>query len=134
MDAGVELPQMLKCQWAGRTPTVTQIPFPEGDYFSTRVQESVRLAQHQISRQEKKAALLELFGDDFDIGEQAGTEISLMGPGDYCLRMLLSKCSLVLLEQRVCGCMLTLKHADPPCCLCHQANSPKDLRQVTSRG
>ena len=69
---------MLKCEWAGRTPTLIRIPFPEGDSFSRRVQESARLAQQQIRRPESKAALLELFGDDFDIGEHASMERSLI--------------------------------------------------------
>ena len=60
---------MLKCAWEGRTPRVIQIPYPEGDSFEMRIQESARLAKLQKLRPESKAALLQLFGDDFDIGD-----------------------------------------------------------------
>ena len=60
---------MLKCAWDGRTPRVIQIPYPEGDSFNMRVQESTRLAKLQKLRPESKAALLQLFGEDFDIGK-----------------------------------------------------------------
>ena len=66
---GLQLPQMLKCAWEGRTPRVIQIPYPEGDSFEMRAQESARLAKLQQLRPESKAALLQLFGDDFDIGQ-----------------------------------------------------------------
>lgn len=63
---------MLKCVWEGRTPRVAQIPYPEGDSFHGRLQESSRLAELQKLqklRPESKAALFQLFGNDFDIGE-----------------------------------------------------------------
>ncbi len=65
---GIQLPQMLKCAWEGRTPRVIQIPYPEGDSFEMQIQESARLAKLQKLRPESKAALLQLFGDEFDIG------------------------------------------------------------------
>lgn len=68
---GLELPQMLKCAWEGRTPRVIHIPYPENDSFDKRVQESARLARLQKLRPESKAALLQLFGDEFDVGEHS---------------------------------------------------------------
>lgn len=60
---------MLKCNWEGGTPTVVQIAFPEGDSFSARLQQSARLAKQRARRPESRAALRELFGDEFDLGE-----------------------------------------------------------------
>lgn len=61
---------MLKCAWEAHTPRVIQIPYPEGDSFDMRIQESARLARLQKLRPSSKAALLQLFGDEFDIGMQ----------------------------------------------------------------
>ena len=62
---------MLKCAWDGGTPRVIQISYPEGASFDMRIQESARLARLQKLRPESKAALLQLFGDDFDIGKRS---------------------------------------------------------------
>ena len=74
---GLQLPQMLKCAWDGRTPSVIQIPYPEGDSFEMRVQERARLAKLQKLRPESKAALLHLFGDEFDLGKHTAVHLCL---------------------------------------------------------
>ena len=72
---------MLKCVWEGRTPRVSQIPYPEGDSFYGRLQESSRLAELQKLRPESKAALFQLFGSEFDMGEASAS----FCPSEQCL-------------------------------------------------
>ena len=67
--AGLGLPQMLKCEWSRGAPTVVQTPFPEGDSFEQRLADATRRLKYQQLQPRSKAALMQLFGDDFDLGE-----------------------------------------------------------------
>ena len=67
--AGLGLPQILKCNWSRGSPTVAQIPFPEGDSFELRLADATQRSKYQQLQPRSKAALMQLFGDDFDLGE-----------------------------------------------------------------
>ena len=67
--AGLSLPQMLKCAWSRGTPATIQIPFQNGDSFEQRLADATRRSKYQHLQPRSKAALTQLFGDDFDVGE-----------------------------------------------------------------
>ena len=67
--AGLGLPQMLKCEWRRAIPTIIQIPFPEGDSLEQRLADATRRSKYQHLQPQSKAALTQLFGDDFDLGK-----------------------------------------------------------------
>ena len=67
--AGLDLPQMLKCEWSRGIPTIIRIPFPEGDTFEQRLADATRRSKYQHLQPRSKAALTQLFGDEFDLGK-----------------------------------------------------------------
>ena len=78
-DAGLDLPQMLKCEWSTGIPTIIQIPFPEGGSFEQRLADATRRSKYQHLQPRSKAALTQLFGDDFDLGKPPKPHATILG-------------------------------------------------------